>query len=85
MARDGAGRPTPGRQHPVPFDIVKLLPGVWLLDVRRQPFRLRYRPVGRRAVNGIGWDVAGAWLDGDHPDMAASPNYLGRYKRVVAT
>lgn len=75
----------PGRQHLVPTDILKLLPGVWLLDVQREPFRLRYRLVGTRVVNGIGRDVTGLWLDDAHPDMAAAPTYLDRYRRVVAT
>lgn len=79
-----AGR-LPGRQHLFPTEIVKLLPGVWLLDVQRDPFRLRYRLVGTRVVNGIGRDVTGLWLDDAHPDMASTAGYLDRYRQVVDT
>lgn len=72
-----------GRRHLDPAAIAKLLPGVWLLDVQASPFRLRYRLVGTKVVHGIGREVTGQWLDEAHPEAAATPAYLERYRRVV--
>jgi hypothetical protein len=75
----------PGPQHLHPVAIAELLPGIWILDVQREPFRLRYREVGARVVHGIGRDVTGRWLDEAHPDIGTQPAYLERYRRVVET
>jgi hypothetical protein len=73
----------PGRQHLDPADVVRLLPGIWLLDVQRLPFRLRYRLVGTRIVSSIGREVTGLWMDEAHPDSSRRPDYFQRYERVV--
>lgn len=75
----------PGRQHLHPASIARLLPGVWMMDVQAEPFRLRYRLVGTRVVHGIGRDVTGRWVDEAHPDIASKPAYIERYRRVVET
>lgn len=75
----------PGRQHFDPIDVVPLLPGVWLLDIQKQPFRLRYRLVGTRVTESIGRDVTGMWMDEAHPDALQVPGYFDRYRAVVET
>lgn len=74
----------PGRQHVEPLALADLLPGIWLLDVQRQPFRLRYRLVGTRIVEAIGQETTGLWLDEAHPHLLEHKHYLDRYERVVA-
>lgn len=73
----------PGRQHFDPLAIHSLLPGVWLLDIQREPFRLRYRLVGTEAVEAIGAEVTGQWMDEAHTAVAREPEYMNRYRSVV--
>ncbi len=73
----------PGRQHFDPLAIHSLLPGIWLLDVQREPFRLRYRLVGTEAVDVLGAEVTGQWMDEAHPVVAHQPDYLDRYRTVI--
>lgn len=75
----------PGRQHFDPLAVARFLPGIWLLDVQLYPFRLRYRLVGTRMVEGIGRDVTGQWMDEAHPELVANPAYLARYLAVCET
>lgn len=72
----------PGRQHLDPLAIPELLPGVWLLDIQREPFRLRYRLVGTEAVEAIGGEVTGRWMDDVHGTVRGQ-RYLDRYRAVV--
>jgi hypothetical protein len=73
----------PGRQHFDPLAIHALLPGVWLLDFQREPFRLRYRLIGTEAVEAVGAEVTGRWMDEVHGAIAQLPGYLDRYRAVV--
>lgn len=73
----------PGRQHLDPLAIPSLLPGIWLLDIQREPFRLRYRLVGTEAVEAIGTEVTGKWMDECHAAMHEEPAYYERYRAVV--
>lgn len=82
MIRPDDGR-LPGRQHFDPLAIHSLLPGVWLLDVQREPFRLRYRLIGTEAVEAVGAEVTGKWMDEAHAAIGRTPGYLGRYHDVV--
>jgi hypothetical protein len=75
----------PGRQHLDPLAIADLLAGIWLLDVQREPFRLRYRLAGTRIVEAIGREVTGQWLDEAHPHLAGKPEYLERFREVAET
>lgn len=77
------GNGLPGRQHVDPIAIPDLLPNIWLLDVQREPFRLRYRLVGTRIVERLGREVTGDWLDEAHPHLAGDPQYFERYRSVV--
>jgi hypothetical protein len=73
----------PGRQHLDPVDIPDLLSCLWLLDVQREPFRLRYRLVGTTIVEAIGREVTGQWLDEAHPNIEDRAAFLARYSGVV--
>ncbi len=75
----------PGRRHFDPLAIPDLLPGIWLLDVQREPFRIRYRLVGTRVVDAIGREVTGMWVDEAHPHLATDLSYFGRYRTVAET
>jgi hypothetical protein len=80
----GAG--LPGRQHVDALEIPReLLPRIWLLDIQAEPFRLRYRLVGTEIVRAIGREVTGQWLDDAHPHLKDEPDYLARYREVLAT
>ena len=73
----------PGRQHFDPVDVPELLPGIWLLDVQRKPFRLRYRLVGTAIVEAVGREVTGQWLDKAHPHLGGMAGFFERYRRAV--
>src|SRR5215813_216703 len=73
----------PGRQHFDPMAIPDVLPGIWLLDVEREPLRLRYRLAGTRIVESIGREVTGLWFDEVHPELARQAGYLDRYRTVI--
>jgi hypothetical protein len=74
----------PGRQHVEPADFPDLLPDIWLLDVQRDPFRLRYRLAGTHVVNCVGRELTGRWMDQVQP-LSMAPGYLDRYRDVVET
>lgn len=73
----------PGRRHLDPLAIADLLPGIWLLDIQPDPFRLRYRLVGTRVVDAIGREVTGQWVDEAHPHLTADPAFFERYRGVA--
>jgi hypothetical protein len=73
----------PSRQHFDPVDIPDLLSCLWLLDVQRDPFRLRYRLAGTTIVEAIGHEVTGQWLDEAHPNIEDRAGFLARYSGVV--
>jgi len=52
----------PGRQHVDPTDIPRLLHGVWLVDVRRDPLSFVFRLVGTSVVDFFGKDPTGKSL-----------------------
>ncbi len=77
------GGQLPGRRHFDPVAVPDLLPGIWLLDVQREPFRLRSRLVGTGIVGAIGHEVTGSWLDEAHPGVMENPEFAQRYRGVV--
>lgn len=62
----------PGRQHIDPIDIPQLLPNIWLIDVKRNPYRFRFRLVGTLVVDYAGEDNTGKWFDEQLPDFDPS-------------
>ena len=79
LATDGT---LPGRRHFDPLAIPDLLPRLWLLDVQREPFRLRYRLCGTKLVEALGQDPTGRWLDEVHRS-ARDPRYIARYRQMA--
>lgn len=75
----------PGRRAIDPAAIRDLLPGVWMLDVHRDPFRLKYRLVGTRVVEAIGQEPTGRWVEEIHPHATTLEIFMERYRRVVDT
>lgn len=57
------GRVMPRRADIDPADITPLLPHVALVDIEREPFRVRYRVVGTKLVEYVGHDFTGLYLD----------------------
>jgi len=72
----------PGRQHFEPLDVPDLLPHIWLVDVERKPFRLRFRLVGTAHVEIRKRDLTGCYVDEEFP---TSPVFTHRAREVVAT
>lgn len=75
----------PGRRDFDPVAVPDLLPGIWLLDVQREPFRLRYRLAGTAIVEAMGREVTGLWLEEAHPRIREEAQFFDRYRRVVET
>lgn len=75
----------PGRRHFDPMAIPDALPGLCLLDVERDPPRLRYRIAGTRIAEVMGREPAGLLFEEVHPSAAAHPGYLDRHLGVIAT
>ncbi|MFN8757698.1 MAG: PAS domain-containing protein [Tagaea sp.] len=79
---DGA---LPGRRHIDPVEMVWALGNVWLLDLQRAPFRLRYRLIGSRITAHMDRDPTGEWLDVARPQVVADPGYYARYRWMAET
>lgn len=75
----------PGRQHLDPAAIMGLLPNLWLVDVQQEPLRFRYRLVGTRLTQMVGWELSGHWFDEAHPHTRTDPTVLAPYAEVVRT
>lgn len=73
------GRRMPARADLDPLDFVWLLGDVSLVEVHREAGALRYRfrLMGSRAVERLGYDITGKWLE-DLP----SPDYRARLVEV---
>ena len=53
----------PDRADLDPADLKPLLPNLFVVDVEHEPFRIRYRLVGTRAIEVTGYDITGHYLD----------------------
>lgn len=65
-----------------PEDIKSLLPCLFIADVEHDPFRVRYRLVGTRAVEVTGFDITGHYLDellSAEPDQPWMDHYRTAY------
>ncbi len=68
-----------------PMEIPRLLPGVWLLDVVREPeFRLRFRLAGTKIVTVMGFEPTGRWMDEARP-RSRNPAFLDRFRVTAET
>jgi hypothetical protein len=80
IARPGG---LPGRQHMDPLDIPDLLPRIWLLDVVQPGPRFRFRLVGSRIADRLGYDPTGEWLEDALLDYESNPSLTDRYRATV--
>ena len=71
----------PDRRDLDPAALRRVLPNLFIADVEPEPFRIRYRLVGTKAVRTIGFDITGRYLD---ELLAATPEvpWLDYYKTV---
>ena len=67
-----------------PVEFKDLLPNLFLADLEPEPFRVRYRLMGTRAVEATGMDVTGRYLDELMPSDIEEP-WMDHYRRVFAT
>ena len=58
--RDGG---PPERDDVDPVALKALLPNLFIAEIEHAPFRIRYRLVGTKAVQVIGFDITGRYLD----------------------
>jgi hypothetical protein len=65
----------PGRQHIDPVAMPALLPWIWLVDVRRDPLRFKYRLMGTEQVRIMEREVTGQWMDEVNARFVTSPAY----------
>jgi hypothetical protein len=73
----------PGRRQFDPAANPDLLPNLKLVDVHREPLRLRYRLLGTAIDAALGRSVVDQWLDevhGTHPNW---PTLLADYRAVI--
>jgi hypothetical protein len=71
----------PDRRDLDPAALRALLPNLFITDIEPQPFRVRYRLVGTKAVRTIGFDITGRYLD---ELLSATPEvpWIDYYKTV---
>jgi hypothetical protein len=53
----------PDRADLDPAALKPLLPNLFIADIEAEPFRIRYRLVGTKAVQVIGFNITGRYLD----------------------
>jgi hypothetical protein len=73
----------PGRQHFDPEAVPRLLSGLRLVEVQREPFRLRYRLVGSKIDRVIGHNFTGRWFDEVHQGDPNLPSLVDDYRIAV--
>src|SRR5260221_5919515 len=78
-------RGLPGRQEFDPSAVPDLLPNLWIMDVQREPFRLRCRLVGTSIISSAPGGLTGKWLDDVRPEIRDIPGYFDRHRAVVET
>lgn len=71
----------PDRADFDPAEMTLLLPNLFIADVEHQPFRIRFRLVGTRAVEATGMDITGCYLDELLPPNPDEP-WLEYYRRA---
>lgn len=77
-------RRMPRRADIEPYEITRYLPGILLVDVKREPQEFVYRLVGTREVEARGYDPTGRRV-GDAFFGKSSDDVLENYRRVVAS
>lgn len=80
--RKCAGRPMPARRDIDPAEIVKILPHVFLLDVRQRPLDFRYRLIGTKMDEHMTQRYTGRWMS-QIPHQAPPSRIWANCRRVV--
>jgi hypothetical protein len=62
----------------------RLLPFMFICDAEHNPFRVRYRLVGTRAVEVTGFDITGRYLD-ELLSAEADQPWIEHYRRVYVS
>src|SRR5262244_749801 len=57
------GNDVPDRADLDPAELKPLLRNLFITDVEHEPFRIRYRLLGTRAIEATGMDITGHYLD----------------------
>ncbi|HET8728945.1 MAG TPA: PAS domain-containing protein [Alphaproteobacteria bacterium] len=73
----------PGRQHLDPVQMGNLLPCICLLDIQREPFRVRFRLAGTNFRYALHREITGAWIDEVYADSPYCSDVIERYKGVA--
>ena len=73
----------PGRQHFDPEEVARVLSGLRLLEVQREPFRLRYRLIGSKVDRVSGHSFTGRWVDEVHEGDPNLPGLIEDYRVTV--
>jgi hypothetical protein len=82
--RQRAGRLIPNRSDIDPADIVRHLPGLVLVDVRRNPLDFVYRLVGTREALARGCDPTGKRV-AEYGFGSTTQDVVSNYERVAET
>lgn len=82
--RSKCGTEIPDRADLDPTHLKPLLPNLFISDVEPEPFRIRYRLVGTKAVEATGMDITGRYLDELLPADGSEP-WMGLYQRAYLT
>lgn len=75
---------SPDRCDLRPDEMKRLLPFMFIADAEHDPFRVRYRLVGTRAVEVTGFDITGRYLD---KLLSAEPDqpWMDHYRQAFLT
>jgi len=73
----------PSRRDFDPMAVPRLLPNIWLLDVRREPLRFRYRVVGTYMVMALGQDATGCWFHELYSGFGPGHSTYEDYRRLA--
>src|SRR4030095_6696404 len=75
---------SPDRCDLRPEEMKRLLPFMFIADAEHDPFRVRYRLVGTRAVEVTGFDITGRYLD---ELLSAEPDqpWMDHYRQAFVT
>ena len=79
-----SGGDIPDRDDLDPGELKPLLPNILISDVEHDPFRIRYRLVGTRAIEVTGYDITGHYLDNLLPADASEP-WVEHYRTAYRT
>src|SRR5918999_4371120 len=74
----------PDRADLDPSDMKRLLPNPFIADVEHDPFRIRYRLVGTKAIQATGFDITGRYLDDLLPADGSEP-WMEYYHQAYRT